>query len=81
MVIRTKIIHFVPVREGGGGPLEGVGPENPIKLTTCNTEYRIQLQQNSYIKLPMYLFFYMGLGLGFAPIKIITPALYKQQVH
>ncbi len=32
-------------REGGGGsggPLEGVGPENHIKLATCSTEYRIQ---------------------------------------
>ncbi len=27
---------------GGEGPLEGVGPENHIKLTTCSTENRIQ---------------------------------------
>ncbi len=46
-------------REGeGGGPLEGVGPENHIKLTTYstdriqNTEYsnRIHMQQNSCTK-------------------------------
>jgi hypothetical protein len=45
--------------EGGGGPLEGVGPENHIKLTTCSIEYRIQdtaAAKLIYIKLPMYLF-------------------------
>jgi hypothetical protein len=28
--------------EGGGGPLEGVGPQNHIKLTTYSSEYRMQ---------------------------------------
>jgi hypothetical protein len=28
--------------EGKRGPLEGVGPENHIKLTTYSTEYRTQ---------------------------------------
>ncbi len=34
---------------GGGGPLEGVGPENHIKLTNRvqNTEYRLHMKQNS----------------------------------
>ncbi len=48
------------VRKGGGGPLDGVGPENHIKLTTYSTEYRIQntpAAKLMYIKLPMYLFF------------------------
>jgi hypothetical protein len=33
--------------EGGGGPLERVGSEYHIKLTTDSTEHRIHLQQNS----------------------------------
>ncbi len=58
---------------GRGGPLEGVGPENHIKLATYSTRYRIQNTeyriQNTpaakleYIKLPMYLFFHMAFGL------------------
>jgi hypothetical protein len=34
---------------GGGvaGPLEGMGPENQVKLTACSTQCRIRLQQNS----------------------------------
>jgi hypothetical protein len=53
---------FCTKSEGGGGesPLEGVGPENHIKLATCTTEYRIQntaAAKLMYIKLPMYLFF------------------------
>jgi hypothetical protein len=46
--------------------LEGVGPENHIKLTTCNTEYRIQVTPAAKlmnIKLPMYLFFIWRLDL------------------
>ncbi len=41
--------------------MEGLVPENHIKLTTCTTEYRIQNKAAAkfmYIKLPpMYLFF------------------------
>jgi hypothetical protein len=55
--------------EGGKGrePLEG--PENHIKLITYSTEYRIQNTEYTcsklvYIKLPMYLFFYVSLGLN-----------------
>jgi hypothetical protein len=53
-----------------GRPLEGMGPENHKILTTCITEYRIQNRENicsnilMYIKLPIYLFFYMALGLN-----------------
>ncbi len=56
---------------GGGGPFKGLCPKNHIKLTTCSTEYRIQnteyRPQNTatakltYIKLPMYLFFFIAL--------------------
>ncbi len=52
--------------EGRGGPLEGVGPENLIRLQTYSTEYRIQntpAAKRMYIKLPKYLLFYMALGL------------------
>ena len=45
---------------GGGEPLEGEGPVNHIKLTTYNTEYRIQntaAAKLMCIKLPMYLFY------------------------
>ncbi len=51
---------------GGGGPLEGVGPENHIKLATYSTKYRIQntpAAKLEYLKLPMYLFFFMAFGL------------------
>jgi hypothetical protein len=82
--------------EGGVGPLEGVGPENHIKLTTCSTEYRIKNTEAAttaklmYIKLPMYLFFNMALALdafdgdkfGFATIKIIAPrAIYRYRYN
>jgi len=42
------------------GPLEGVGPEMAM------SEYRIQNTEAHvlYIKLPMYLFFHMALGLN-----------------
>ncbi len=53
---------------GKGGELEGVGPENHIKLT--NMQYRIQITEHSCSKThvrkitnALYLFFYMGLGL------------------
>jgi hypothetical protein len=58
---------FCTKGEGGGGrrPLEGVVPENHIKLTKCTTEYRIQNKAAAkfiYIKLPpMYLFLYGAL--------------------
>jgi hypothetical protein len=56
------------LRPGGGGPLEGLGPENHIKLTTYSTDYRIQNKEYScsklmFIKLPKYLF-YKALGLN-----------------
>ncbi len=47
-------------RRGEGGPLDGVGPENHIKLTKYSTEYRIQntpAAKLMYIKLTIYLFF------------------------
>ncbi len=43
--------------------LEWVGPENHIKLTTCSTEYRIQLQQILCTQ-NYQSFFYMALGLN-----------------
>ncbi len=60
-------------REGGGGPLEGLGPENPIKLTMCSVEAAAKFMN---IKLPMSLFFYMALGLNdFDGSKSITRAI------
>ncbi len=54
---------------GRGGPLEGVGPENHIKLTTYSAEYRIQNTPAAklvYIKFRCILVpvFYMALGLN-----------------
>jgi hypothetical protein len=42
----TKLIHFVPVAEGGGRERERTleGPENHIKLITYSTEYRFRIQ-------------------------------------
>ncbi len=45
--------------------MEGVGPENHIKLATCSTEYRIQKTAAANLMyIPMYLFFNMALGLN-----------------
>jgi hypothetical protein len=59
------------LRRGEGGKRERTleGPENHIKLITYSTEYRIQNTEYTcsklvYIKFPMYLFFYMALGLN-----------------
>ncbi len=64
---------------GSGGPLEGVGPENHIKLATCSTEYRIQNTPEAKlmnIKLPMYLFFIWRLDLMILMLAIsITLAI------
>jgi hypothetical protein len=51
------------------GIFKRVGPENHIKITKCITEYRIQNTEYNCcklmcIKLPMYLFFSMVLGLN-----------------
>jgi hypothetical protein len=46
---------------GGGGPLEGVWPENHKKIH--NMQYRIQNTTHVH-KLPIYLFFYIALGLN-----------------
>jgi hypothetical protein len=70
------------VGEGGGGkgPLEGVGPENYTEnYIKRSTEYRIQLQQNSCIKLPTFLFFFichldLMIFMDFAPSKSLNPS-------
>jgi hypothetical protein len=64
-VSSTKKIHFVPLPPPplvGANPLqrplEGVGPENQDFWTL-----KWQPAKLMYVKLPIYLFFYMTLGL------------------
>jgi hypothetical protein len=68
-------------RGGSGGPLEGVGPENHIKLATCSTEYRKQntlAEKLMNIKLPMYRFFIWRLDLMILMLAIsITMAIVR----
>jgi hypothetical protein len=57
--------------------LEGLGPENQIKLTKCNIEYKIQNTaavklMYQYIKLPMYRYLFMIL-MGANPFRGPTP--------
>jgi hypothetical protein len=47
---------------GGGGPLEGVGPENHIKLTSYSTEYTCS--KTHVHKITNVPVFYMTLGLN-----------------
>ncbi len=63
-ILRDKVNHFIPVGEGKGhckGWALTYITHN-IQYRIQNTEYRIQLQLKlMYIKLPMYLLFYMAL--------------------
>jgi hypothetical protein len=42
IAVDFEIVLYEGLGRGRGGPFEGVGPENHIKLTTQNTEYRMQ---------------------------------------
>jgi hypothetical protein len=63
-------------RGGRGSTFGRGGPENHIQLTTYSIEYRIQNTPAAklvYIKLPMYLFFYMDLMILMGTSPLLGP--------